>query len=77
MSLLARAPLMRQSQQALMRSRPVGPVVPRGAHAYHHLPFAWPTNKAVWGAKLSVFLLTGFATPFIAAWYQLWVLTLD
>lgn len=35
MSLLARAPLMRQSQQALMRARPAGPIVPRGAHAYH------------------------------------------
>lgn len=39
MSLLARAPLMRQSRQALMRPRfaagAAGPVIPRGAHAYH------------------------------------------
>jgi len=36
-----------------------------------HLPFEWPTNKAVWGAKLTLFVGTGFGIPFFATWFQL------
>ncbi|KIM90702.1 hypothetical protein PILCRDRAFT_974 [Piloderma croceum F 1598] len=63
MPLLARAPLMRQQ---VLRTRVTAP-----ARGYHHLPFAWPTNKAVWGAKLTLFLATGFSIPFFAAWFQI------
>jgi len=66
MSLLARAPLLRQQA---VRSSFTAPS--RGAREYHHLPFAWPKSKAVWGAKVGAFLLTGFSIPFIATWFQL------
>ena len=37
-----------------------------------HLPFQWPGEKKVtFGAKVAVFLLTGFSIPFLASLYQL------
>jgi len=55
------------------RLRVTSPV--RFAHGhgeYHHLPFAFPGKKRLaFGAKLSLFLLTGFSIPFSAATYQL------
>jgi hypothetical protein len=46
---------------------------PTAALILQHLPFAWPTNKAVWAAKLVLYLGTGFSIPFVAVWFQLWV----
>ena len=34
-----------------------------------HIPFDYD-NKPVFGAKVAVYLLTGFAIPFVAAYYQ-------
>ncbi|KAF8192502.1 hypothetical protein BJ912DRAFT_263282 [Pholiota molesta] len=69
-SLLARSALR---QQTLVRARGFHASRPaRSAHDdYHHLPFAWPTNKAVWGAKVTAYLVVGFSIPFIASAYQL------
>ncbi|KAI0637770.1 hypothetical protein C8Q77DRAFT_1153486 [Trametes polyzona] len=66
MSLLARsaAPL----RQVAVRSR-AAPV--RSMHGeYKHIPFNYD-KKGVFGAKVATYLLTGFAVPFIAAYYQL------
>ncbi|KAF9263494.1 hypothetical protein L218DRAFT_901614 [Marasmius fiardii PR-910] len=41
---------------------------------YHHLPFAWPhsaSSRTIFGASLVAFLGLGFATPFLAAKYQI------
>ncbi|KAI0773811.1 hypothetical protein C8Q74DRAFT_1368361 [Fomes fomentarius] len=66
MSLLARsaAPL----RQVAVRSR-AAPV--RFAHGeYKHIPFDYD-KKAVFGVKVTAYLVTGFAIPFVAAYYQL------
>ncbi|KAF9247215.1 hypothetical protein BU15DRAFT_70049 [Melanogaster broomeanus] len=69
--MLARAPQSLRSQVA--RVRVAAPA--RYAHGhgdYHHLPFAFPgKNRAAFGAKLTVFLLTGFSIPFAAVFFQL------
>ncbi|KAF8558885.1 hypothetical protein OG21DRAFT_1493718 [Imleria badia] len=69
--MLARAPLGIRSQVA--RLRVASPA--RYAHGhgeYHHLPFAFPgKNRAVFGIKLSLFLISGFSIPFAAAAFQL------
>jgi len=66
MPFFARTPLVRQQA---VRTRFFAPS--QNARGYHHLPFAWPKNKAIWGAKLALFLGTGFSIPFFAAWFQL------
>ena len=38
-----------------------------------HIPFDYD-NKAVFGAKVIAYLATGFAIPFVAAYYQRCVL---
>ena len=40
-----------------------------------HIPFDYD-NKAVFGAKVIAYLATGFAIPFVAAYYQRCVLGL-
>ena len=35
-----------------------------------HIPFDYD-NKPVFGAKVAAYLITGFAVPFVAAYYQL------
>ena len=37
-----------------------------------HIPFDY-SNRAAFATKLSAFLLTGFAIPFVAAVYQMYV----
>ncbi|KJA29972.1 hypothetical protein HYPSUDRAFT_196268 [Hypholoma sublateritium FD-334 SS-4] len=70
LALLAR-PALRQ--QTLVRARAFHASRPaRSTHDdYHHLPFAWPTNKTVWAAKVTTYLVLGFSIPFIASGYQL------
>ncbi|KAF5369838.1 hypothetical protein D9758_001135 [Tetrapyrgos nigripes] len=55
-----------------VRSMQSGPS-PVGHPSYHHpIPFAWPhSSKFGFGLKLTAFLSLGFATPFLAGWYQL------
>ncbi|KAN0097357.1 hypothetical protein V8E55_001803 [Tylopilus felleus] len=68
--MLARAPLSVRSQ--VTRLRVASPA--RYAHGhgeYHHLPFAFPKNRAAFGIKLSLFLISGFSIPFAAAAFQL------
>ncbi|KAF9482484.1 hypothetical protein BDN70DRAFT_875049 [Pholiota conissans] len=69
-SLLARSALR---QQTLVRARGFhASRVSRSAHDdYHHLPFAFPENKGIWGAKVASYLIFGFSIPFIAAGYQM------
>ncbi|KAI0307338.1 hypothetical protein B0F90DRAFT_1814102 [Multifurca ochricompacta] len=45
----------------------------RGVHGYKHMPFNYEMSKAIFGAKVAVFLLTGFSIPGIAAYYQMYV----
>ncbi|KAF8974225.1 hypothetical protein BDZ97DRAFT_1911430 [Flammula alnicola] len=71
MSLLAR-PALRQ--QVLARARGFHasrPARSAGHDDYHHLPFAWPESKSLWGAKVASYLIFGFSIPFIATGYQL------
>ncbi|KAH0840027.1 hypothetical protein J3R83DRAFT_991, partial [Lanmaoa asiatica] len=69
--MLARAPLSLRSP--VVRLRVTSPA--RYAHGhgeYHHLPFAFPgKNRAAFGIKLSLFLLSGFSIPFTAVAFQL------
>jgi hypothetical protein len=37
------------------------------------MPFKYEYPKAVFGAKVAVFLLTGFSIPGVAAYYQMYV----
>lgn len=37
------------------------------------MPFNYEGSKAVWGAKVAIFLFTGFSIPGLAAYYQLYV----
>lgn len=37
-----------------------------------HIPFDYD-KKAVFGVKVTAYLVTGFAIPFVAAYYQLYV----
>ncbi|KAL0949732.1 hypothetical protein HGRIS_009772 [Hohenbuehelia grisea] len=69
-SMLARAALR---QRAVAGARSIHTTAPvRSSGHYHHLPFAFPGNKkAAFGAKVFVYLLTGFSIPFIASAYQL------
>ena len=39
---------------------------------YQHIPFDYD-KKAVFGVKVAAYLITGFAVPFVAAYYQLYV----
>ncbi|KAF5321591.1 hypothetical protein D9619_000463 [Psilocybe cf. subviscida] len=59
--------------QTLVRARGfhASRVAKSADHDYHHLPFAWPENKISFGVKVSAYLITGFAIPFVAAAYQL------
>lgn len=59
---------------ASTRSAPAPPVSwPECAadvvRAVQHIPFDYD-NKPVFGAKVAAYLLTGFAIPFVAAYYQ-------
>ncbi|KAH9843806.1 uncharacterized protein C8Q71DRAFT_852330 [Rhodofomes roseus] len=71
MTLLTRAsPALRQS---LARSSARAPVRFSHGHAYtpaDAVPFSFK-SKGAFGAKVATYLLTGFAIPFVAAWYQL------
>jgi len=40
-------------------------------HGYKHIPFNYEGSKAVFGAKVAIFLLTGFSIPGVAAYYQI------
>jgi Cytochrome c oxidase subunit VIIc len=40
---------------------------------FKHMPFNYEGSKAVFGAKVAVFLLTGFSVPMVASYYQLYV----
>ncbi|MCF1423289.1 cytochrome c oxidase VIIc family protein, partial [Mangrovimonas sp. AS18] len=65
MSLIVRAPLR---QLAVRR---FAAVPSRGMHGeYKHIPFDYK-NRAAFATKLTAYLATGFAIPFIAAFYQL------
>ncbi|RDB22681.1 hypothetical protein Hypma_010294 [Hypsizygus marmoreus] len=68
-AVLARSQAVRQVRARAFHT--TGPV--RAPHGeYHHLPFAWPGNKkAAFGAKVFLYLITGFSIPFIATKYQL------
>jgi hypothetical protein len=37
------------------------------------MPFNYEGSKAVFGAKVAIFLISGFSVPFIASYYQLYV----
>ena len=37
-----------------------------------HIPFDY-NKKGIFGAKVAAYLVTGFALPFVAAYYQLYV----
>jgi len=67
MSLVARTPVL---QRQILRSRAFVPS--RGAHSgYKHMPFNYEGSKAAFGAKVAIFLLSGFSVPFIASYYQI------
>ncbi|KAH9007001.1 hypothetical protein EDB86DRAFT_2869481 [Lactarius hatsudake] len=66
MSFLARTPALRRQ---IIQSRAFVPS--RGVHGYKHMPFNYEGSKAVFGAKVAVFLLTGFSIPVVASYYQL------
>ncbi|KAI9512170.1 hypothetical protein F5148DRAFT_1279903 [Russula earlei] len=66
MSLLARTPALRQQ---IIRSRVFASS--RGVHGYKHIPFNYEGSKAAFGAKVALFLLTGFSIPGVAAWYSI------
>jgi len=67
MSLVARtAPALRRQ---FLQSRSFAPS--RGVHDYKHIPFEYEGSKAVFGAKVFVFLLSGFSIPWVAAYYQI------
>ncbi|KAN0127459.1 hypothetical protein V8E53_010863 [Lactarius tabidus] len=66
MSLLARTPALRRQ---IVQSRAF--VLSRGAHGYKHMPFNYEGSKAAFGAKVAIFLLTGFSIPGFAAYYQI------
>jgi cytochrome c oxidase subunit 7c len=38
-----------------------------------HIPFNYEGSKAAFGAKVAVFLLSGFSVPFLASYYQMYV----
>lgn len=40
---------------------------------FQHIPFRYDGPKAIFGAKVAAFLLTGFSIPGIAAYYQMYV----
>ncbi|KAG6855111.1 hypothetical protein C0991_006040 [Blastosporella zonata] len=72
-SILARSSVLRQ--QALARARSFHTTsVARSDHGhYHHLPFQLPgKNKVPFATKVTVFLITGFSIPFVAAKWQLY-----
>jgi len=67
MSLLARAP------QLAARSRVFIPARNMSSHGhgeYKHMPFNY-NKTGVFGAKLALYLATGFTIPFVAVAYQL------
>ncbi|KZT58797.1 hypothetical protein CALCODRAFT_516553 [Calocera cornea HHB12733] len=68
--MLARAAIRPVASRAL--ARPV--IQARGVHfentVYNNMPFDY-RNKTTFAIKLIAYLGTGFALPFIAAWYQL------
>ncbi|KAI0303227.1 hypothetical protein BC826DRAFT_984087 [Russula brevipes] len=67
MSLVARtAPALRRQ---ILQSRSFAPS--RGVHGYKHIPFEYEGSKAAFGAKVFVFLLSGFSIPGVAAYYQM------
>ncbi|KAG6813493.1 hypothetical protein H0H92_010518 [Tricholoma furcatifolium] len=70
-SMLARSSALR----TVARSRSFHTTsVARSEHGhYHHLPFQFPgkNNKGAFGAKVFIFLATGFSIPFVAAKWQL------
>jgi hypothetical protein len=37
------------------------------------MPFNYEGSKAAFGAKVAVFLLTGFSIPMVASYYQMYV----
>ncbi|KAG9317558.1 hypothetical protein JVU11DRAFT_1765 [Chiua virens] len=70
--MLARAPLTLRSQATRLRVAVAPARFVHGHGEYHHLPFAFPgKNRAAFGIKLSIFLISGFSIPFAAAAYQL------
>jgi cytochrome c oxidase subunit 7c len=38
-----------------------------------HIPFEYEGSKAAFGAKVFVFLLSGFSIPWVASYYQMYV----
>ncbi|KAH9943036.1 uncharacterized protein BXZ73DRAFT_97099 [Epithele typhae] len=66
MSILARsaAPL----RHVALRAPRAAPV--RSMHSEQAVPFNY-SNKTAFGAKVFVYLATGFAVPFVAAYYQM------
>jgi len=66
MSLVARTSVL---QRQVLHSRVFVPS--RGAHGYKHMPFNYEGSKAAFGAKVAVFLLTGFSIPMVASYYQI------
>jgi len=66
MSLVVRTSALRRQ---VFQSRAFAPS--RGAHDYKHIPFNYEGSKAVFGAKVAIFLLTGFSIPFVASYYQI------
>jgi len=67
MSLVARTPVL---QRQIIRSRAFVPS--RGAHSsYKHMPFNYEGSKAAFGARVAIFLLSGFSVPFLASYYQI------
>ena len=40
---------------------------------YQHIPFNYEGSKAIFGVKVTLFLLSGFSVPFIASYYQMYV----
>jgi hypothetical protein len=37
------------------------------------MPFNYEGSKAAFGARVAIFLLSGFSVPFIASYYQMYV----
>ncbi|PPQ69565.1 hypothetical protein CVT26_001567 [Gymnopilus dilepis] len=72
LTVLARSSALRQNAALGSRAFHVSRVARSDHGHYHHLPFQWPGEKKVtFGAKVAVFLLTGFSIPFLASLYQL------
>ncbi|RPD61965.1 hypothetical protein L227DRAFT_573838 [Lentinus tigrinus ALCF2SS1-6] len=70
-----------RSMHGEYKVRPVPRAVQRALQAadprpvYQHIPFDYE-KKGLFGAKVAAYLISGFAVPFVAAYYQLYVFTM-